>query len=444
MQVVDAQSIQVGIPPEVAHQAARQFANSVLSATIAEAELKHIRATEVAQRVSSQSARQHAIAEAEVRHQQVIQDLPRSSLEQAHSMSTQVADQVRRETVAEAEARHHAILRDTIEQVESRHSRVLNEAVAQSSPGDQVAIRELQSQLLHLARQNQELHNLICMLMNLFQTNQTLLVHVSSINQVLAVLQEEVQNLRDAVGRKSKKGKKQNDSSESSDSESLSLSDHEFAVERKLMRLKGYDKIKVPQLLKRAAEMRGWKNSLISQIVACRKGSEKELLSWLSSPLEGVELSSDKFPVLNRVLGSKLLEAAKGGRFGVDFQALQERSVRQGMQVQGHVLFGRICKKFRLDEEHGMSLSQQHLLALKPQGVEIKDLEVFRDRVEFVLSSHETSEYPNEAILRSWLYECLKNVPKLALQIDKLIQGSIGWRQHSVFPVVVAINDRLH
>ena len=271
--------------------------------------------------MSSQSARQHAIAEAEVRHQQVILDLPRSSLEQAHSMSTQVADQVRRETVAEAEARHHAILRDTIEQVESRHSRVLNEAVAQSSPGDQVTIRELQPQLLHLARQNQELQErlkaagcsgsvraptaagegqggsdkqsnaeiiLICMLMNLFQTNQILLVHVSSINQVLAVLQEEVQNLRDAVGRKSKKGKKQNDSSESSDSESLSLSDHEFAVERKLMQLKGYDKIKVPQLLKSAAEMWGWKNSLISQIVACRRGSEKKLLSWFSSPLEGV------------------------------------------------------------------------------------------------------------------------------------------------------------
>ena len=83
---------------------------------------------------------------------------------------------------------------------------------------------------------------------------------VCAINQVLAVLQEEVQNLRDAVGRKSKKGKKQNDSSESSDSGSSSLSDHEFAV---LMRLKGYDKIKIPQLPKSAADMRGSKNSLI-------------------------------------------------------------------------------------------------------------------------------------------------------------------------------------
>ena len=74
--------------------------------------------------------------------------------------------------------------------------------------------------------------------------------------------------------------------------------------------------------------------------------------------------------------GSKLLEAAKGGRFGVDFQALRECSVRQGMQVQGHLLLGRICKKFRLDKEREMSLdkeremslSQQHLLGLKPQG----------------------------------------------------------------------------
>ena len=104
-----------------------------------------------------------------------------------------------------------------------------------------------------------------------------------------------------------------------------------MSIERKLMRLKGYDKIKEPQIPKSAAKKRGWKNSLISQIVACCKGSDKELLSWLSNPLEGVELPSEKFPVLNRILGSKMLE-------GVDFQALQERSVRQGMQVQGNLL----------------------------------------------------------------------------------------------------------
>ena len=154
---VDARSIQVGIPPEVAHQAANQIADSVRSATIAEAEIRHTKAIEEAHRVSSQSARQHAIAEAEVRHQQVIQDLSRSSLEQAQSMSSQVADQAKQETVAEAEARHEAILRDTIEQAERRRSQVSNEVATHSNPGDQVTIRELQSQCLYLSRQNQEL-----------------------------------------------------------------------------------------------------------------------------------------------------------------------------------------------------------------------------------------------------------------------------------------------
>ena len=133
-------------------------------------------------------------------------------------------------------------------------------------------------------------------------------------------------------------------------------------------------------------------------------------LTWLVKPFEGEEIPSDEFPVLNRVIGSKILDAAKGTRFSIDFQALQERSVRNGVQVQGHMLIAKICKKFRLDKEKGMSLSQQHLLALKPQGNEIKDLEVFRDRVEFVLSGLETSDYPAESILRTWIYDCLKSI----------------------------------
>ena len=158
-----------------------------------------------------------------------------------------------------------------------------------------------------------------------------------------------------------------------------SESEPEFASERKLMRLKACEKIKVSSLPKSAADLRAWKNSLISQLVSCCK-SERELLAWPSRPLEGEEVESSEFPVLNRILGSKLLEAAKGSCFGVDFQASQERSIRQGKQVQGHLLLSRICRKFRLDKERGMSLSQQHLLALKPQGGETKDLEVFRDR----------------------------------------------------------------
>ena len=254
-------------------------------------------------------------------------------------------------------------------------------------------------------------------------------IHGTSSNDAISALQEQVQNIMDELGKRKKKRDKSNSSG--SDSDSTSSSSDEYHRESKLMRLKAYDKLKVPGLPKSAAELRTWKNGLISQLVACCRSSERELLTWLVKPFEGEEIPSDEFPVLNRVIGSKILDAAKGTRFSIDFQALQERSVRNGVQVQGHMLIAKICKKFRLDKEKGMSLSQQHLLALKPQGNEIKDLEIFRDRVEFVLSGLETSDYPAESILRTWIYDCLKSIPRMSLRVDKYREASVGSSQRS-------------
>ena len=104
---------------------------------------------------------------------------------------------------------------------------------------------------------------------------------------------------------------------------------------------------------------------------------------------------------------------------------------KRRVQVQGHILIAKISKKFRLDKGKGMSLSQQHLLALKPQQNEIKDHEIFRDRVEFVLSGLETSDYPAESILRAWIYDCLKSIPRMSLRVDKYREASVGSPQRS-------------
>ena len=196
-------------------------------------------------------------------------------------------------------------------------------------------------------------------------------------DQVIATLQEEIQNLN--IQSRPKRQVKDDESSSSSGSQS-SLENH-YKQESKLMRIKAYDKLKIPSIPKSAAELRTWKNTLISQLTSCCRSSERELLAWLVKPLDGEEFSSFEFPVLNRVLGAKILESAKGSRFAIDFQALQERSIRSGVQAPGILFVAKICKRFRLDKEEGMSLSQQHLISLKPQGSEIKDLEIFRDRV---------------------------------------------------------------
>ena len=174
------------------------------------------------------------------------------------------------------------------------------------------------------------------------------------------------------MNKKSKK--KSRESTSSSDSDSTSSSSDEYRKEFPLMRAKAYDKLKVPSLPKSAAELRTWKNGLISQMIACCRSSQCELLTWLVKLFEGEEIPSDGSPVLNRAIGSKILDVAKGTSFAGGFQALQQRSVRCGVQVQGQLQkYARNCDLIRRKE---MSLSQQHLLALKPQGNEIKDLEV--------------------------------------------------------------------
>ena len=135
------------------------------------------------------------------------------------------------------------------------------------------------------------------------------------------------------MNKKSKK--KSRESTSSSDSDSTSSSSDEYRKEFTLMRAKAYDKLKVPSLPKSAAELRTWKNGLISQMVACCRSSQRELLTWLVKLFEGEEIPGS--PVLNRAIGSKILDVAKGTSFAGGFQALQQRSVRCGVQVQGQL-----------------------------------------------------------------------------------------------------------
>lgn len=73
------QSIQIEISPSVAHHNAMQFADSVRSATMHEAEM---------------------------RHHQAVQDMTKYSLEHTQNVSARVADHVKHETLAEAESQH--------------------------------------------------------------------------------------------------------------------------------------------------------------------------------------------------------------------------------------------------------------------------------------------------------------------------------------------------
>ena len=67
----------------------------------------------------------------------------------------------------------------------------------------------------------------------------------------------------------------------------------------------------------------------------------------------------------------------------------------------------------RWKKDRGIALTQTHLLGLRMSGTDIKTLEDFRQRFDFVYQALEVSERPSDQAIRSTLFEQLKGHPKL-------------------------------
>ena len=139
--------------------------------------------------------------------------------------------------------------------------------------------------------------------------------------------------------------------------------------------------------------------------------------------------------MLGRILGHRL-EQAKGTRFSMDFQSLQEKAQKKGRQPKGRALLWHVLAKHKLERDRGTCLTQHHLLSLKISGKDVKALENFRTKCDFVFNSLEKDERPSEGSLRTPLFEELKEHPLMLLQIDKFQMCQIRISQEN-FQMVV-------
>ena len=199
-----------------------------------------------------------------------------------------------------------------------------------------------------------------------------------------------------------------------------------YSREKKLMRVKAYDEMKLPQLPKTAADARLFRNSVFNLVCRLAKGDESLVHSWIAestNPKADLE-SSLPFPILDRVLGSKLLELSKNTKFAMLFQPIQEQEQLVFKQPKGRKLLRVIFERFKMEKDRGIALTQTHLLGLKMSGTDIKALEDFRQRFDFVYQALEVSERPSDQAIRSTLFEQLKGHPKMALVINRLRNAS--------------------
>ena len=101
-------------------------------------------------------------------------------------------------------------------------------------------------------------------------------------------------------------------------------------------------------------------------------------------------------PLLDRVLGSKLLELSKATRFAM--QTVQEEAQKLGCQPKGRHLLWTVFEKLKMEKDKGVALTQNHLLNLKvPSGSDVRSLEEFRNRFDFAWHALELTERPSES-----------------------------------------------
>eukprot|EP00438_Fugacium_kawagutii_P007496 Skav230013 [mRNA] locus=scaffold1958:420290:428629:+ [translate_table: standard] len=221
-----------------------------------------------------------------------------------------------------------------------------------------------------------------------------------------------------------------NGSPKSSNGSSSSGDDQDpYKFEKKYMRVKGYDAMKFPMIPKNAAEARGYRNSIYSAVCKLAKKDESQIFAWISMcnrATQASEIIPGQFPILDRIIGHKLLESSRGTRFSLDFQTVQESYQKRGRQPSGRLLLWTVFQKFKLDKDRGASLSQHHLLALKLEGISIMSLIDFKSKFDYIAGSLEQVDMPSDQALRSLLFENLKSHPKLTLAIDKFREARVG------------------
>jgi hypothetical protein len=181
--------------------------------------------------------------------------------------------------------------------------------------------------------------------------------------------------------------------------------------------------MKLPPLPNDAADCRGYKNTILTTIGGFQKTEGSEVYRWalraLTAKSDRDLASSDGFPVLDRKLGVKLQASAKHGRFGLIFQTMVEEARKKTQSMpSGRQMLRRVFAEFDLEKQRGSMASQQQLLNIRLAGHSMNDLELFRDKVLYIRSAMEDDDLPKASTLESFIYQQLKNHPKMTTSIE--------------------------
>ena len=196
------------------------------------------------------------------------------------------------------------------------------------------------------------------------------------------------------------------------------------------MRVKDLKDLTFPPPPSDAGQARGYVNQVLLAIGRLQKTHGNELSLWVQECLPGDEKSlgaSARFPRTDREICTKLLKTRRRGKFGVMFQQLVEKQrLQDGHMPCGRIMLHRIFKHFQLERDRIGMLGERNLLTLRLGGSSIADLEAFKDKYEYILTTIPLEDLPRESTLYNHLLDELERCTVLQGKVAKSREAKAG------------------
>ena len=146
------------------------------------------------------------------------------------------------------------------------------------------------------------------------------------------------------------------------------------------------------------------------------------------------QLKADlRFPRLNREIATKLIRACRRGRFGWLFQQqVEQERTRSGGMPNGRCMLRTIFRQFQFERDHIGMLAERNLLNTRLAGGSLQDLEGFRDKYLYVLTTIPDADLPKPSTMFNHLIDELDTCPTLKQKVEKARESRPGSQYHVV------------
>ena len=193
--------------------------------------------------------------------------------------------------------------------------------------------------------------------------------------------------------------------------------------EEDTIRIKSLVDMVFPNPPENAGQARGYINQVLMSIGKLQKTPGNEVYQWAQECLttdEAVLQADPRYPRTDREIASRLIKTCKRGRFGLVFQQMVEAErAASGAMPCGRAMLRKIFKHFQLERDRIGMLGERNLLSLRVAGNTVADLEAFRDKYIYVMSTIPLEDLPRQQTLFNHLIDELERNAVIAPKVVK-------------------------